>query len=161
LLTRRRFGFILAGLVVLRARRSSAQASRGSKGAGSVSLEGPLSQDVFRALVGEEFSLLVNRPAALTLTRVDDDPKRPDGGQFTVTFRGAPDLVLGEGTYRVTHATAGTTELHLRPRASKDQYTYYEAAFNLLPPNAAAPAPVREMRRFERPLYEPPPPPRR
>jgi hypothetical protein len=162
MLTRRRFGFILTGLVVLRARGSSAQNSGGTSAAGAVSLEGPLSRDVFRALVGQEFSvLLVNRTATLTLARVDEDPKRPDGGQFTVTFRGAPNLVLRDGTYRVTHATAGTTGLYLRPRASNDQYSYYEAAFNLLPANAATPAPVREMRKFERPLYEPPPPPRR
>lgn len=163
MLTRRRFACTLAGLVWVAAAGSSGAAPGDPKAADRVSLEGALSRDVFRALVHEEFSVMVaNRAAAtLILVRVDDDPKRPDGGQFTVTFRAAPDLVLGAGTYRITHATAGTTDLYLRPVASNDRDTYYEAAFSLVPPNAATPPPVRQLRRFERPLYEPAPPPRR
>ena len=159
--TRRRFTYTVIGLVLLGPGRSARANAADSNVTSGVSLEGPLSRDVFRALVRQEFSLLLtNRPATLVLLRVDDDAARPDSGQFIVVFQGAPDLVLKDGTYRVTHATAGTTLLYLRPRGRDDRYSYYEAPFNLLPENAGvttAPPPVREPRRFERPLYTPRP----
>ena len=154
MLTRRRFTCTLAGLVLLGG-AGSAGANPADPKAGS--LEGPLSRDVFRGLVREEFSvLLANSAATLVLVRVDDDPRSPDGRQFVVVFEGSADLKLGEGTYRVTHATAGTTDLYLRPRPPASGHSYYEAPFNLLPPNVEIPAPARSLKRYERPLYEPP-----
>ena len=160
MLTRRRFTYTLMGLALLGSGRSTrASAADANVTAKGVSLEGPLSRDVFRALVGQEFSLLLtNRPATLVLLRVDDDSARPDSGQFIVVFRGASDLKVVnvlEGTYRITHATAGTTELYLRPKGGDDRYVYFEAPFNVPPDNAGSPPPVRQPRRFERPLYEP------
>ncbi|HMH52907.1 MAG TPA: hypothetical protein VK548_21900 [Candidatus Acidoferrum sp.] len=159
MLTRRRFTYTLMGLAMLRSGRSTcANAADSNVSANGVSLEGPLTRDVFLALVGQEFSLLLtNRPAILVLLRVDDGG-RPDGSQFTVVFRGASDLKVVnvlEGTYRITHSTAGTTELYLRPKGGDDRYVYFEAPFNVTPDNAGIPPPVREPRRFERPLYEP------
>ena len=47
--------------------------------------------------------------------------------------------------------------MYLRPKGRDDRFAYYEAAFNLLPENAVTvPPPVRDHRRFERPLYTPP-----
>jgi uncharacterized protein DUF6916 len=161
MLTRRQLTYTLMGLAMLGSGRSTrANAADPNVTANSVSLEGPLSRDVFRALVGQEFSLLlIHRPTTLVLLRVDDDDARPGGGQFVVVFQGAPELVLKDGTYRVTHTTAGTTLLYLRPKKSDDRFSYYEAGFNLLPENAGVtdPPPARSLRRLERPLYTPRP----
>jgi hypothetical protein len=161
MLTRRRFTYTLMGLVMLGSSRSTgADPANPSAASDGVSLEGPLSRDVFRKLVRQEFSvLLANRPATLVLLRVEDDPARPGGNQFIVVFQGSPDLKLTEGTYRITHVTAGTTLLYLRPQGRDDRYSYYEAPFNLLPENAGAmpPPPIRAPRRFEQPLYTPRP----
>jgi uncharacterized protein DUF6916 len=156
-MTRRRFTSMAVALVTLAPPRSwgtSAADPKVTPDRGS--LEGPLSRDVLRALVGQELSLLLpNRPATLVLLRVED-AARPDGGQFSVVFQGAPDLELLDGTYRVTHMTAGTTDLHLRPKGRDDRFTYYEAAFNLLPENAVTgPPPIRQRRKLEQPLYTP------
>ena len=160
MLTRRRFTFTLMGLALLGSGRSTrANAADPNVTANGVSLEGPLSRDVFRALVGQEFSLLLtNRPAALVLLSVDDDAARPDSGQFILVFQGPPDLVLTDGTYRITHATAGTTLLYLRPKKREGRFSYFEAPFNVLPENANVPPPPgRALRRFEQPLYTPRP----
>lgn len=160
MLTRRQFTYTLMGLAMLGSGRSTrANAADPNVTANGVSLEGPLSRGVFRALVGQEFSLLLtHRPATLVLLRVDDDAARLDGGQFVVVFQGAPDLVLKDDTYRVTHATAGTTLLYLRPKKTDDRFSYFEAPFNVLPENAnVPPPPARQLRRFEQPLYTPRP----
>jgi hypothetical protein len=155
-LTRRRFTCALIGLVAAAFRSTGANAADPKPGSQGVSLEGALSRDVFRALVGQEFSLLLaNRAATLVLVRVDEDAARPDGTQFNVVFQGAADLKVLEGTYGVTHATAGTTLLYLRPTGRDGRYTYYEAPFNVPPDTAPATAPTRQPRRYERPLYEP------
>lgn len=161
MLTRRRFTGALLGFVLLGSDRpAGAAAADAAAGSTAASLEGPLSQAVFRALVKEPFSvLLANRPpSTLVLLRIDGTA-RPDGNQFTVVFQGPADLRLFAGTYRVTHATAGTTQLFLRPRTGEGPYTYYEAPFNLAPENAPVtePPPERSLRRYERPLYSPRP----
>ena len=155
MLTRRRFTYALMSLVAAASRSSGANAADPKATAQGVSLEGALSRDVFRALVGQEFSLLLaNRAATLVLLRVDD-AARPDGSQFSVVFQGPPDLKVLEGTYGVTHVTAGTTLLYLRPTGRDGRYNYYEAPFNVPPDSAPATPPTRQPRRFERPLYEP------
>jgi hypothetical protein len=160
MLTRRRFTYTLMGLAMLASGRSTRANAADPNALNGVSLEGPLSRDVFRALVLQEFSLLLtNRPATLVLLSVHDDAARPDSGQFIVVFQGPPDLVLQDGTYRVTHATAGTTLLYLRPKKRDDRFSYFEAPFNVLPENANVPGPPpgRSLRRFEQPLYTPRP----
>ena len=128
MLTRRQLTYILMSLVVLASTRSTgANPGDPHVTSGGVSLEGPLSRDVFRALVGEKFSLLLdNRAATLVLLKVED-AARPDDHQFIVVFQGPRELNLLDGTYRVAHATAGTTLIYLRPRGRDDRYNYYEA----------------------------------
>lgn len=161
MLARRQLTYILMGLAIFGAVRSTDATPADPKGAsGAVSLEEPVTRDVFRALVREPFSLLLdNRAATLILLRVDDHVADPGIIQFTVVFQGPGDLRLSDGTYRVTHATAGTTMLYLRPKGRDDRYTYYEAPFSLLSENALVtePPPVRDLRRFEQPLYTPRP----
>jgi hypothetical protein len=157
---RRPFASALVGVILLLASKGSAIAAPADAkpAAPEGALEGRLSRTVFRALEGQDFSLLVtNRPpTTLRLLRVDD-AGRGDGSQFSVVFQGPADLVMLEGTYRVTHATAGTMDVYLRPKGRDQRFSYYEAPFNVLPENVekASPPPVREPRKYERPLYEP------
>ena len=134
MLTRRQFACTLTGLIVLGSSRSTGAIAVDPRvTAGGVSLQGPLSRDVFRALVREPFSVLLdNRAATVRLFRVDDDVAHPNSEQFTLGFQGPRDLQLLEGTYRVTHVTAGTTLLYLQPTGRDARHSYYEAPFSLL-----------------------------
>ena len=135
MLTRRWFTYTLMGSAVLASSRSTGAIAADDDPKvtpAGVSLEGSLSRDVFRSLVREEFSLLLdNRAASLFLLRVEDDVTRPGGEQFTVVFQGPRELVLRDGVYRLAHVTAGTTDVFLQPAGHDDRYNYYKASFNL------------------------------
>ena len=106
---------------------------REAAAAGGVSLEGPLTREVFLALLKERFSLLLdNRASELILLRIDDDNDGPGSEQFTVVFQAPRALLLLDGTYRISHVTAGTTHVFLQPSGHDDRSTYCKAAFNLL-----------------------------
>ena len=135
MLNRRRFVYTMAGGIALGSGRWRSATAAG------VSLEGPLTRDVFDALVRDRFSLLLgNRAATLYLVRIDDGP-RGEQDQFTLVFEAPHDLVLLDGVYRIAHSTAGTTELFLQPAGHNNRYNYYKAAFNLLQRAGDAPAP--------------------
>ena len=137
MLDRRGFAYILMSLIAFGSGRWTAATAATSAG---VSLEGPLTREVFLALVLEPFSLLLdNRAAGLFLLRVDADVAYPDSDQFTVVFQGPRELILLDGVYRIAHITAGATDLFLQPAGHDDRYTYYKAAFNLLRNRAGVP----------------------
>ena len=137
MLDRRRFGYTLMSLIAFGSGRWTAAPAAA---AGGVSLQGPLTRGVFLALLKERFSLLLdNRAAELFLLRVDDDAAHSGSDQFTVVFQGPRDLALLDGVYRITHSTAGTTEVFLQPAGHDDRSTYYKAPFNLLRPRARVP----------------------
>ena len=129
-LDRRRFVSTLAGFMAFGAGRwTSATAAT----TGGVSLEGPLTREVFLALLKEPFSLwLDHRAADLVLLRIDDDGDRPASEQFTVVFQTPRELPLLDGTYRISHVTAGTTQVFLQPAGHDDRSGYRKASFNLL-----------------------------
>ena len=138
MLDRRRFVYILMSLIAFGSGRWTAATAAALAG---VSLEGPLTREVFLALVLEPFSLLLdNRAAGLFLLRVDADVAYPDSDQFTVVFQGPRELVLLDGVYGIAHITAGATDLFLQPAGHDDRYTYYKAPFNLLRNRAGVPA---------------------
>ena len=137
MLNRRRFAYTLMSLIAFGSGRWTAATAATSAG---VSLEGPLTREVFLALVLEPFSLLLdNRAAGLFLLRVDDNGAHLDSDQFTVVFQGPRELVLLDGVYRIAHITAGTTEVFLQPAGHDDRYNYYNASFNLLRERAGVP----------------------
>jgi hypothetical protein len=90
--------------------------------------------------------LLDNRAAELFLLRIDDNDARPDSEQFTVVFQAPRELILLDGTYRITHITAGTTDVFLQPAGHDDRSNYYKATFNLLREGAGVrvPPPQRD-----------------
>jgi uncharacterized protein DUF6916 len=130
MLDRRRFVYTLAGLVAFGSGRWTAATAAT---AGGVSLEGPLTREVFLALLKEPFSLLLdNRTEELFLLRIDDHDARRGSEQFTVVFQAPRELIVLEGTYRIAHVTAGTTHVFLQPAGHDDRSTYCQASFNLL-----------------------------
>lgn len=130
MLDRRRFTYTLVGIIAF---GSGQWTSATAAGPARVSLEGPLSREVFRALEREPFSLLLaNRVEGLFLLSVDDDDGDPGSDQFTLRFQGPRELILLDGVYRITHITAGTTEVFLQPSGRDQRYSYYHASFNLL-----------------------------
>ena len=141
MLNRRRFVYTLGGFIVLGAGQWRAATAAG------VSLEGPQSWEVWAALVKDTFSLLLdNRSEELFLLRVDDNGAKPGSEQFTVTFTARRELILLDGTYRIAHATAGTTEVFLQPVGNDQSYNYYRASFNILRDPAGVQAPPRRDR---------------
>jgi uncharacterized protein DUF6916 len=130
MLDRRRFVYSLAGLVAL---GSGWWTAATAATAGGVSLEGPLTRAVFLALLKDPFSLLLDHGAAeLVLLRIDDHDARPDSEQFTVVFQAPREPIVLDGTYLISHRTAGTTPVFLQPAGHDDRSNYYQAAFNLL-----------------------------
>ena len=88
---------------------------------------------MFLALVKEPFSLLLdNRAAGLFLLKIDDDHALADSEQFTVVFQASRKLIVREGTYVISHLTAGTTHMFVQPGGHDGRYNYYKAPFNLL-----------------------------
>ena len=130
MLDRRRFAYTLMSLIAFGSGRwTAARAAT----AGGASLEGPLTREVFLALVNEPFSLLLDdRAAGLFLLKIDDDDALPDSEQFTVVFQASRKLILLEATYVISHLTAGTTHVFLQPGGQDGRYNYYKAPFNLL-----------------------------
>jgi hypothetical protein len=142
MLTRRRFTYTLMGLIALESGRWTAATEAAAAG---VSLEGPLSRETFLALLKDPFSLLLdNRAAELVLVRVEDDDARAESEQFTLLFEGPPGLALLDGTYRIAHRTAGTTDVFLQPAGHDDRHNYYKAVFNLLRERPGGPVPGPE-----------------
>jgi uncharacterized protein DUF6916 len=130
MLNRRRFVYTLAGLITFGSGRWTAATAAT---AGGVSLEGPLTREVFLALLKEPFSLLLDHGAAdLVLLRIDEDEANENSDQFTVVFQAPRELLLLDGTYRISHVTAGTTHVFLQPAGHDDRSSYCKASFNLL-----------------------------
>jgi hypothetical protein len=130
MLDRRRFVYTLAGLIAF---GSGGWMTATAATAGGVSLEGPLTREVFLALLKEPFSLLLdNRATELFLLKVDDDGITRDSDEFTVVFQAPRQLMLIDGTYVISHRAAGTTHVFLQPAGHDDHHNYYKAPFNLL-----------------------------
>ena len=145
MLNRRRFVYTMAGSIAFGSGRWRSATAAG------VSLEGPLTRDVFAALVRDTFSLLLdNRTAGLILLKLEDDDIYPDREQFTVVFQAPRELILLDGTYLISHIAAGTTQVFLQPAGHDDRYYYYyKAPFNLLRKGAGVqvPPPQRDRAR--------------
>lgn len=141
MLDRRQFAYTLMGVIAFGSGQWTAAIAARPAG---VSLEGPLTREVFLALEKEPFSLLLdNRVAGIFLLSVEDNEGGPDSDQFTLVFQGPRELVLLDGVYRITHVTAGTTDVFLQPAWHDRRYNYYHASFNLLRTGAPVAYPER------------------
>src|SRR5262245_2783570 len=113
MLNRRQMVGGLASLIALGSRGWTAYAAPRKR---SVSLEGPLSRSVFKALQGDKFMVASgDDTVSIHLIRIDEGPQSTETDQFTLVFLGPHDPVLPDGPHQVTHPTAGTTTLFLQP----------------------------------------------
>jgi hypothetical protein len=81
----------------------------------------------FRLLAGDELEL------ALRLTEAEGlgEPHSPGlRAPFSLIFRGPSEPIVGQGTYRLRHATLGALELFLVPLRPDAAGARYQAIFN-------------------------------
>jgi len=89
----------------------------------------------FASAANQGFDLaLGSATAPLTLVEVRPLPPQPYPGMtrapFSLTFRGASQVVLPQKLYSLTHATLGRLELFLVPVGRDGQGVLYQALFN-------------------------------
>jgi hypothetical protein len=68
----------------------------------------------------------------LELIKVEEFASPPGQEQFSLLFRGTPDVSLSQGMYKMEHEKMGTSDLFLVPIARNQDGFYYEACFNRL-----------------------------
>jgi hypothetical protein len=133
MLNRRQVVGGLVSFAVLGSRSWRANAAQAVRKPERVTFHGhQLSKAVFLALLGETFAVWIgNDSVSIQLIQIDDGLPSVVAEQFSLVFRGPSDPVLPEGSYTVSHHTAGSTTLFLQPSAHH-LHSYYEAPFNLL-----------------------------
>ena len=72
------------------------------------------------------------QPFELELVEVTEPTITASQTFFSLFFLGKPDLLLPQGTYRISHEQLGEMMLFLVPIAREEGGFKYEAAFNLL-----------------------------
>jgi hypothetical protein len=70
----------------------------------------------------------------LELIKVEEIISPPGQEQFSLLFRGRPDVSLSQGIYKVEHEKMGASDLFLVPIARDQDGFYLEACFNRLLP---------------------------
>jgi hypothetical protein len=133
MLNRRQLVGGLMSLALVGSRSRPANAAPARRKPRRATLDGTLSKAVFVALLGETFTVSSGTDVvSIQLAQIDDGLPSAVAEQFTLVFRGPRDPALPEGSYTVSHSTAGSTALFLQLSGYDDQHIYYEAPFNLL-----------------------------
>jgi hypothetical protein len=133
MLNRRQVVGGLVSLAVLGPRGWWATAAAPPRKPTRVTLQGDLSKAVFVALLQDVFTISADHGRIpIQLIQVKDGPSSAVAEQFTLLFRGPRHLGCAEGTYVVTHHSAGSTLLFLQPVGYDHGHIYYDAVFNLL-----------------------------
>ena len=86
----------------------------------------------FAACVNQDFEIVTSSgTVVLKLFEARSRPA-PDAGRdpFTLTFRGAPELRLPQGIYRLSNAQLGEMEIFLVQIAADETSSTFEAVFN-------------------------------
>src|SRR5262245_36846137 len=133
MLNRRRFVGTLLGLGVVSWTGGAPAAAPLPRTPRRVRIDGPLSRNVFAALVGDTFRVTIDRRVVLlTLVEVTEGPVSLGTEQFTLVFRGPRELVIRDGLYVVRHPTAGSARMFLQPGNDDEFDGFCEASFNLM-----------------------------
>lgn len=66
----------------------------------------------------------------LRLIKVSERKVSPPYEQFSIMFRGGPDMALEQGTVHLEHPTMGPLDIFLVPVKRDERGMYYEAIFN-------------------------------
>lgn len=85
----------------------------------------------YSAAVGSTF-YVEGRSIDLTLTEVEVVRDTPVQQTFTLLFSGPLEPMLGQGSYVLSHATIGQTEMFMGPLEKKAGRLIYQSTFNLL-----------------------------
>lgn len=91
-----------------------------------------LTWDDAQALSGESFELIADEahPVGTPMTIASVDLRSAgDPLQFSIVFRGPPEPVLEQKTYRLRHARLGEYAIFITPIAHNPTATEYEACF--------------------------------
>lgn len=96
---------------------------------------GKLALDTFRGHVDEPFRLVGGDDLELALRLAEaeglGEPYSPGlRAPFSLIFRGPPEPIMPQGTYRLHHDTLGALELFLVPVQPDAAGTRYQAIFN-------------------------------
>ena len=87
----------------------------------------------FAACLDQDFQIVFT-DGSLTIklseARARTAPEGSLRDPFTLTFRGAPELRLPQGIYRLTNATLGDMEIFLVQIAADQTSSTFEAVFN-------------------------------
>jgi hypothetical protein len=96
-----------------------------------------LELSTFEPHVGETFVLEVEGlgKVELTLAEAEASPWQPapDAGlppAFSLVFRGPPQVVLPQNTYRMRHDALGDLDIFVTPIAGSDEGVDYQAVFS-------------------------------
>jgi hypothetical protein len=87
----------------------------------------------FALCVNQDFEIATNgAPVMLQLSeaRLRDRPEGATRDPFTLTFRGAPEVRLPQGIYKMTNAQLGEMEIFLVQIAADQTSSTFEAVFN-------------------------------
>ena len=97
---------------------------------------GDFTVDYFAAMTGESFHIDTGTWNQVKLVDAATDTPTYRVDQFTVTFQGASDLEIGEGTYEMAAPDGSTMHLHLNPAGSDGAGRYFQASFSILKPRS-------------------------
>jgi hypothetical protein len=90
-----------------------------------------LTRDSLAENLNTKFRLPVaeGEPPEIELIEVSEAKRLGNSEQFSIIFRGAPDFLLPQRTYRLEHDRLGACDLFLVPVASEADGYRYEAIF--------------------------------
>lgn len=97
-----------------------------------------LTHDTFAALLGKGFTARASEGGVVPLTLVEAIDTGVPGGvgedgrtrtQFSLVFRGPPEMPLDQGSYAIASERFGEQVIFLVPIRADEEGRYYEAAF--------------------------------
>ena len=87
----------------------------------------------FAACVNQDFETATSGAPLVLQLFAAQTREKPEGATrdpFTLTFRGAPELRLPQGIYKMTNAQLGEMEIFLVQIAADETSSTFEAVFN-------------------------------
>lgn len=87
----------------------------------------------FAACLNQDFQIVFSDGTLVLQLFAAQTREKPEGATrdpFTLTFRGAPELRLPQGIYKMTNAQVGEMEIFLVQIAADQTSSTFEAVFN-------------------------------
>lgn len=90
----------------------------------------PFSIQMFTPLIGETFAIFADDASPVEVELISADAYKEDASQFSIVFRGPPEPVLPQSTYRIQHPKLGRRDLFIVPIGPDQMGMRYEAVFS-------------------------------